>query len=1087
MKKKLIIVFGWLVLFLGMLQAQAQSLNAWEYWFNDDHAGRVTTNIGAVTNFTLSAGIPASTLPAGLHTLHIRFRDTKDMWSTPLSYLFFKGGQHVAAFEYWFNDDSENKTTQTANNASEFTMVSGISTDALDAGMHILYIRFRDSGGIWSAPLSQLFFKGGQQVAAFEYWFNDDTENKTTLAANNAADFTLTASISTDNLDPGMHQMHYRFVDAGGVHSQVESRRFWKSGQTLTEFVYWFDDKRAEAVSGDMLGTVSETWRHEINVERGLNFDHMHVRFRDASNYWSSVLSIEAPPPLADFFTLNDRYFVTFNNTTRLGSSFKWDFDDGTQSTLVNPSHTYEGPGEYHVRLIAENKMGTDTLCRYVTLRGISSVMPERAGNAGFATLTVNGGGLTEATKVVLSREGLQTIHADTTILMQPGRLQARFNLSGKSLGAWDVEVRVPQDTTMTVPGGLVIEEGRPVDFWAEVSGRDVVMVNRWQTFTVNYGNLGNNDIFSAPFWLLVSDVPGLELEFLSKKPELPLNSDELWETIRDSVPLWFPIDSLGDMPFKARVYPLFIPLVKASETNSFTFRIKSPENYRMITWVNPDWFTDMKSSDFERCIRWAQLTALADGLTSLLANQIPGAGCVYGIAKELTGYNYNEGSLSSAMWALTRAAIECVWDVGSNIPIIKAWSLVKDIYSLASNIKANYDAIEDCKRKFKPDKQKEKPIAAVTSFDPNEIVGPGGYTDKNYNFDDINYPYIIYFENLDDATAPAQEVFVYDTLDVNKFDLSTFEFGNISFGDTIIYVEPGLKSYTNDIDLRPDKDIILRINGRLDTLAAVVKWSFVSLDPATMDLTEDPFGGFLPPNVNGPEGEGFVSFNIRLKEGLDHGTVIENKATIIFDLNEPITTNVWVNAIDREPPVSAVEPLENEEFPMFLVSWDGQDVDSGIKHYSIFYSKDGGEPVLWKLNTRHKKDLFYGEVGSVYRFYSEATDSIGNQENKSGVYDTSTTIIVSSPDVAMPEESFFLYPNPAKELLHVSWKSNVTKQLWFVVYDVFGKEHIRKHLGISDTHEQSFSINISQWEKGVYFCVMEHPSGRIVRKIIVQ
>jgi PKD repeat protein len=360
MKKKLIIILGWLMLLQGIVHLQAQSLNAWEYWFNDDYAGRVTTNIGTVSHFKLNTSIPASSLPAGMHTLHIRFRDTDGKWSTPLSQVFFKGGQHVASFEYWFNDD---------------------------------------------------------------------VEHKNTLAANHAANFTLTANISTEDIIPGMHQMHYRFKDAGGIYSPVKSRRFWKSGQTLTEFVYWFDDNMGAAVSGEMLGTVSETWNHEINVERGLNFDYMHLRFRDASEYWSSVLSIEAPPPLADFFAINDRYFVTFNNTTRLGTSFHWAFDDGIESTLVNPSHTYAGPGEYHVCLVAENKMGSDTLCRYVTLRGISSVMPEKAGNAGYATLTVNGGGLTETTTVVLSREGHQTIHADTTILMQPGRLQARFNL----------------------------------------------------------------------------------------------------------------------------------------------------------------------------------------------------------------------------------------------------------------------------------------------------------------------------------------------------------------------------------------------------------------------------------------------------------------------------------------------------------------------------------------------------------------------------------------------------------------------------------------------------------------------------------
>ncbi len=1099
MKKKLTIVFGWLVLFLGMLQAQAQSLNAWEYWFNDDHAGRVTTNIGAVTRFTLSADIPAATLPAGLHTLHIRFRDTEGRWSTPLSHLFFKGGQHVAAFEYWFNEDSENKTTQTANNASEFTMVSGISTDALEAGMHTLHIRFRDGDGKWSAPLSHRFFKGGQHVAAFEYWFNDDVDSKTTLAANNAADFVLTANISTDDLDPGMHQMHCRFVDAGGVYSQVESRRFWKSGQTLTEFVYWFDDNIAEAVAGDMPGTVSETWLREINVGRGLNFDHMHVRYLDASNYWSSVLTLEAPPPLADFFTLNDRYFMTFNNTTKLGKEFEWDLGDGTVSDKVNPSHTYDGPGEYDVCLIAKNNMGSDTLCHMLTLRGIASVNPDRAGNGGRSTIGVFGGGFTADAKVSLRREGHDEIVADTTFLEYPGKLQARLNLRGRAIGQWDLVVTIPGDTTLILEAGFTIEVGRPPDVWAEITGRDVVLVNRWQTYTISYGNRGNNDARVVPMWLVISDVEGLEVEFVSAKPDIPIDADDLWETIQKEVPLHFKVDTLNDEPHKARVYPFVFPEVPPYVKKEITIRIKSPRNIRVVVWINKEQADEEDdngdpdpgdlppaSPDYDECVRWALSKAYFAGLTTLLEHEKPTVDCYAGITYSILNHGYYTATFGSVAYSLARAAMDCVAGVDGSLSVAKAWELGQVVLKLAGDMYDLYEAVEACKRAFEPVAFTEIPIRTVTSFDPNEIVGPRGYTDKNYNFDDITFPYIIYFENLDDATAPAQEVFVYDTLDVSKFDLSTFEFGNIGFGDTIIFVEPGLKSYTNDIDLRPDKDIILRINGRLDTLSGVVKWSFVSLDPATMDLTEDPFGGFLPPNINGPEGEGFVSFSIRLKEGLQHATVIENQATIIFDLNKPISTNVWVNAIDREPPVSAVDPLGDEAFPQFLVSWDGYDANSGIKHYSVYYSKDGGEPVLWKLNTRHKNDLFYGEVGSVYRFYSEATDSIGNQEFKSGIYDTGTTVVVSARMKDKPVINFNVYPNPARDVLHVSYQFDAPKDMWFVVYDVFGREHIRRFLKKADRQDQSFSVEISLWDKGVYFCVMESSEGRVVRKLVI-
>ena len=43
---------------------------------------------------------------------------------------------------------------------------------------------------------------------------------------------------------------------------------------------------------------------------------------------------------------------ITFNNTGR-GTSYLWDFGDGTTSTLKNPTHTFSTPGTYNVTLVA--------------------------------------------------------------------------------------------------------------------------------------------------------------------------------------------------------------------------------------------------------------------------------------------------------------------------------------------------------------------------------------------------------------------------------------------------------------------------------------------------------------------------------------------------------------------------------------------------------------------------------------------------------------------------------------------------------------------------------------------------------------
>lgn len=64
---------------------------------------------------------------------------------------------------------------------------------------------------------------------------------------------------------------------------------------------------------------------------------------------------------------------ITFtDSTTNAPISWFWDFGDGNTSTFQNPTHTYNSTGNYTVKLIVTNSIGTDSLIKNVYLSSIS-------------------------------------------------------------------------------------------------------------------------------------------------------------------------------------------------------------------------------------------------------------------------------------------------------------------------------------------------------------------------------------------------------------------------------------------------------------------------------------------------------------------------------------------------------------------------------------------------------------------------------------------------------------------------------------------------------------------------------------------
>jgi YD repeat-containing protein len=280
-------------------------------------------------------------------------------------------------------------------------------------------------------------------------------------------------------------------------------------------------------------------------------------------------------------------------------------------------------------------------------------------------------------------------------------------------------------------------------------------------------------------------------------------------------------------------------------------------------------------------------------------------------------------------------------------------------------------------------------PIPWITSFfasrDPNDIIGPKGYGNESWTSGTNPLAYTIRFENdAKLATAPANVVRITQKLD-DDLDIRSFRLDDFGFGDITIDVPENRPFYQDRLDLRSTKGIFLDVTAGIDLANNEVFWEIATVDPNTGLAPTDPLKGFLPPNKDGTEGQGFVSYTVKSKSGKPSGTKIDAQARIFFDTNAPIDTPAIFNTLDFQAPTSTVAPITLvQEDGSFQVAWSGSDnIDgSGLTTYDVYVSENGGRFTPWLDDTSLTQATFLGKAGSSYGFYSRATDQARNTQS---------------------------------------------------------------------------------------------------------
>jgi hypothetical protein len=833
-------------------------------------------------------------------------------------------------------------------------------------------------------------------------------------------------------------------------------------------------------------GTVNCWWRFRNSPQ---NFNDSLVWLK--LNYKTDALNGNPEDSLKVFFSPNAG--LDWSKTTT-GVSI----DTATNTVTIANAPSY---GHY---LLSSTPLGITAFHPM-----IETIEPKFGGNTGSITLYIFGVGLKNTSTVKLKLSGQSDIVADTSYLTDAigESMFARFDLKNKTIGVYDVVIETPGDSTLIKTTYFTITEGERSNPWVSISGRDKFLLNRWQTFTLNYGNTANTDAVGTMLVYIVKDIPGLDVSFPDINLVLPksiINQGTPLTNIVDSIPIYYLTDTLtGYIGQSMRVYPFYIPYISAGSSHNIRVQVKvlSSGSLKMSAWVldpfyedidyNSKGFDPMLPQQVQACIAYAMGKSYVQGWIGGLpvASCIPLVDQLYPPKNYISDYllpedaPYTWGDFLWDTGASVMNTVQCAAGFYPGIGTVTAYCI-----SMTGNIiDAHYNSRieEGCWRKFKNKSKSNKNSTGVNSMDPNEIVGPDGYTTDNYISSKGNISYRIYFENKDTSSASALEVFVKDTLNIAKFDLNTFSFNNITFGDTTVKIQDYAKEFSVLVDMYPDKDIIVQIHGILDTLNGAISWDFHSLDRITLELTEDPDLGFLPPNVNYPEGVANVAFSCKLKKTIAHDAIVTNKASIVFDFNAPMNTNTYSNKIDTLTPVSSMDLLNpTQSDSSFTVSWSGNDQGSGIFNYNIFVSENDSDYFLWKISSNNTSATFNGHNGSNYKFFCIATDSIGLTEEQKLTPEATTTVSVTNAikEVNKPIPQVQFYPNPAADIVTINIINANNDAIELDIYNVMGI--LVRSETLKQNHQQ---ISIKDLSDGVYTITIKSKDLTANQRLIIQ
>jgi subtilase family serine protease len=502
---------------------------------------------------------------------------------------------------------------------------------------------------------------------------------------------------------------------------------------------------------------------------------------------------------------------------------------------------------------------------------GVASVMPVAAGNAGFATLSLSGGQLDTAVRVRLVGSGGSTLDAWRLNHMNSARLEAQFDLQGVTPGLYDLELITAFPDTARLPGAFSVTAGGGAFLLLTVDGAGSLRPDTESDYVITVRNDGDADAYDVltPFTLgagthyqLVNGDSTLAPRVATvDRILLSVSEVRIGQTAQFAVRVWSDRDITMDI----------------AAIEGAALKVEPAKRSRVVR------DSEKGNGRSEATVMGAYLVDVCTAFGDALASQ-GYTGSQAGLVSAFAGYLRLEMADRSAVFS----------EVAIRAALVESVPLVYDPEPPPAGVEGAVQAALEQLRAYVESvmnsaaKAPRVYVRVVRATDPNEKLGPNGRDDAFISTLQ-SVPFAIYFENVAGASAPARQVRLVDNLSAD-WDWQKMRLTEFVFGDVVIPVPPGYSYYHTTYSL--PSGLLLEIDAGVDVTDGRVHWYFTTIDPATGQPTDDPLEGFLPPNDETGRGQGHVGFNIQADPGLSAGAEILNSSVIVFDENNPITTN---------------------------------------------------------------------------------------------------------------------------------------------------------------------------------------------------